>query len=81
MAFIKGYKYTSEQAAINAREQCDVYYGIPVSPDDVTKHWVNYEYAELNIPKFWYIISAESLLPILGQAIEFEVITNAPINE
>lgn len=81
MAFFNGYKYTSEQYAIDAREQCDIYYGIPANQNDVTKHWVDYEYAELNTPKFWYIIYADSLLPILGQPIEFEVITNAPINE
>ena len=74
MAFIKGYQYITQQEAINARELCDTYYGIPKSPDDVTQHWVDYNFAQLNEPQFWYITFDESLLPILGQPTEFEVI-------
>lgn len=74
MAFINGYKYYTELEAINAREECDAYYGIPVSPDDVTQNWVDYQFAELNNPQFWYIVFDESLTPILGQPTEFEVI-------
>jgi hypothetical protein len=74
MAFINGYKFTTEQEAINAREACDTYYGIPVAPDDVTQNWVEYSFAGLNTPHFWYIIFDESLLPVLGQPVEFEVI-------
>ena len=74
MAYINGYQYTTEQDAINAREACDAYYGIPVSPDDVTQNWVDYQFANLNNPQFWYIVFDESLTLILGQPIEFEVI-------
>lgn len=73
MQFIKGYKFLNEQDAIDAREQCDAYYGIPVSLDDVTQNWVEYQFAELNNPIFWYIIYDESLISILGQPSEFEV--------
>jgi hypothetical protein len=72
---IKGYKYNIEQQAIDARETCDTYYCIPVSPDDVTQNWVDYNFAELNNPQFWYIIYDESLLPVLGEPVEFDVIT------
>jgi hypothetical protein len=75
MASINGYQYITEQEAINARELCDVYYGIPVAPDDVTQNWVDYQFAELNTPPFWYIVFDDSLLPVLGQPTEFEVIT------
>jgi hypothetical protein len=75
MASINGYKYFTEQEAINARELCDSYYGIPVTPDDVTQNWVDYQFAELNTPQFWYIVFDESLTPILGTPIEFEVVT------
>ncbi len=75
MQSINGYQYTTEQEAINARELCDVYYGIPVSPDDVTQNWVDYQFAELNTPQFWYIVFDESLTQILGTATEFEVVT------
>ncbi len=75
MQSIKGYQYITEQEAINKRELCDTYYGIPVVPDDVTQNWVDYQFAELNTPQFWYIVFDESLAPILGTPIEFEVIT------
>ena len=75
MASINGYKYLTEQDAINARESVDTYYGIPVNSTDVTQNWVDYQYAELNTPPFWYIVYDESLLPILGQPSEFEVVT------
>ena len=75
MASIKGYQYITEQEAINARELCDSYYGIPVAPDDVTQNWVDYQFAELNNPQFWYIVFDESLLVVLGTPSEFEVVT------
>jgi len=71
---MQGYQYTTETEAIAAQQQCDLYYGIPKSPEDVTQHWCGYNFAELNDPQFWYITFDESLLPILGQPIEFEVI-------
>lgn len=74
MASINGYKFTTEQDAINARESVDTYYGIPVSPDDVTQNWVNYQVAELNTPQFWYITFNDSLEVVLGKPTEFEVV-------
>lgn len=74
MASINGYQYNTEQEAINAREACDAYYGIPVTPDDVTQNWVDYQFAELNTPQFWYIVHDESLTPVLGTPTEFEVV-------
>ena len=75
MQSINGYQYNTEQEAINAREACDAYYGIPVAPDDVTQNWVDYQFASLNDPQFWYIIFDESLTPILGTPTDFEVVT------
>jgi hypothetical protein len=75
MASINGYQYNTEQEAINARESVDSYYGIPVTPDDVTQNWCDYNFAELNNPQFWYIVFDESLTPILGTPTEFEVVT------
>jgi hypothetical protein len=74
MQFINGYKYTTEEEAIAAQKQCDTFYGIPKTPEDITQHWVGYNFAELNTPQFWYITFDESLLQVLGQPIEFEVI-------
>lgn len=70
---ITGYKYTTEQDAIDAREQVDTYYGIPVSHDDVTQNWVDYNTATLDNPIFWYIVFDESIRVILGEPTEFEV--------
>lgn len=72
---ILGYKYDTEQNAIDARESCDAYYGIPVSPDDITQNWVEYQIAELNIPQFYYIIYDESLKVILGDPQTLDIIT------
>jgi hypothetical protein len=74
MQSINGYKYTSENQAIEAKLQCNEYYGIPLNPGDVTQNWVDYQFAELNDPQFWYIIYDETLLPVLGTPIEFTVI-------
>lgn len=69
-----GYQYTTEQDAINARESVDTYYGIPVNPTDVTQNWVSYQFAELNTPTFWYITYDDSLLPVLGEPTEFDIV-------
>jgi hypothetical protein len=75
MQSINGYKYTTENQAIEAKLQCNEYYGIPLNPGDVTQNWVDYQFAELNDPQFWYIIYDETLLLVLGEPIQFEVIT------
>jgi hypothetical protein len=75
---VTGYKYTNQQDAIDAREQCDAYYGIPVSPDDVTQNWVDYTTANLDTPVFYYITFDESLEVVLGQPITFEVTVPNP---
>jgi hypothetical protein len=72
---ITGYKYASEQEAIDARKQCADYYGLPKSPEDVTQYWVDYQEASLDTPIFWYIIFDESIRDILGEPTEFEVTT------
>ena len=77
---IIGFKYTNEQDAINARKQCADYYGLPVTPEDTTKYWVDYETANLDTPIFWYIIFDESIREILGEPTTFEV-TKEPITE
>lgn len=66
-----GYTYNSAIDAQTAVQQCDTYYGIPKNPDDVTQHWVEYEYSVND--NFYFILFDESLLPILGEPVEFEV--------
>ncbi len=74
MQYINGYKYTTENQAIEAKFQCNKYYGIPLNINDVTKNWVDYQFAELNEPQFYYIVYDDTLLPVLGEPINFEVI-------
>ena len=71
---VTGYQYITEQEAINSQKLVDTYYGIPVHPDDITQHWCGYNFAELNDPQFWYTTYDISLVPILGEPTEFEVI-------
>jgi hypothetical protein len=75
MAFINGYKYTTEGEAQAAQKACNDYYKIPESSEDVTQNWVDYLFAELNEPKFWYIVFDESLQVVLGNPTDFEVVT------
>lgn len=65
-----GYKYTTEQEAINTRQTCATYKGLP-NPQGDTLYWVNYSYSELD--RFWYIQYVEDLELVLGQPIEFEI--------
>jgi len=76
---VNGYKYTTEQEAINAREACDTYYGIPIAPNDITQNWVEYQTANLDTPIFYYITFDESLKVVLGNPTDFEV-TIPPLN-
>lgn len=75
---INGYKFLTEQEAIDARALCDVHYGYPKSPDDVTQTWVDYNYADLNSPGFWYIRHNESLTVVLGEPSVFDVTFDDP---
>jgi len=75
---ITGYKYTIEQDAIDARELVDTYYGIPVSPDNVTQNWCDYQTANLDTPIFYYITFDESLEVVLGRPETFEVTIPSP---
>lgn len=69
-----GYKFMSVVDAEIALSQCNSYYGIPVSPTDVTQSWTNFFHANLNQPEFWYIYEHESLIPVLGQPTTFDVV-------
>jgi hypothetical protein len=73
---VLGYKYLTEEDAQQARKDCSDHYGIPVSPEDTTQYWVNYQCATLDEPKFWFILFNDSLTVVLGEPTEFEVNTN-----
>lgn len=65
-----GYKYTTEQQAINARSLCAAYKGLP-NPQGDTLYWVNYYYSAID--NFYYIMYVEGLENVLGQPINFEI--------
>jgi hypothetical protein len=65
-----GYKYTTEQEAIDARTQAATYLGLP-NPNGDTLYWVNYNLAPLD--GFYYIQHVEGLEAVLGTPIEFTV--------
>ena len=71
---IIGYKYTNENDAIQARQDCADFYGLPKTPEDETIYWVDYSEADLNTPIFWYIAFDESIEQILGEPTTFDVI-------
>ena len=68
-----GYKYNSEEKAIEARKQCADFYNLPINSIDITKYWVNYKKADLNTPVFWYIQFVETVEETLGAPETFEV--------
>jgi hypothetical protein len=70
---VNGYKFNTEQEAIDARKQCADYYGLPKTPTDTTLYWVDYQEASLDTPIFWYITFDESIEAILGAPTTFNV--------
>jgi len=67
---MKGYKYTTEQEAIDARSQSATYMGLP-NPTMDTLYWVNYNHSELD--GFYYIQHVENLEQVLGEPTEFTI--------
>jgi hypothetical protein len=65
-----GYKYTTEQEAINARNQAATYKGLPNAQGD-TLYWVNYNHSVID--GFYYIQHVEGLEDVLGTPSEFTV--------
>ena len=65
-----GYKYTTEQEAMDARQLCATYKGLP-NPQGDTLYWVNYSYS--SIDGTYYIQHVEGLESVLGTPIEFTV--------
>jgi hypothetical protein len=65
-----GYKYTTEELAIEARQTIDTHFGYP-KENCVTQHWVDYNLSELD--GFYYIRFDETIETILGTPEEFEV--------
>lgn len=65
-----GYKYTTEQEAIDARTQVASHMGLPNTQGD-TLYWVNYSYS--SIDGFYYIQHVDGLEAVLGEPSEFTI--------
>ena len=65
---MEGYTYTTEQEAVDARKLAADYKGLPINPNDITQHWVNYEFSEPD--NFYYIQYVEDLENVLGSPVE-----------
>jgi hypothetical protein len=70
-----GYKYTTEQEAVNARLLCATYKGLPNSTGD-TLYWVNYSFS--NLDSIYYIQHVDGLENVLGTPIEFTITLLTP---
>lgn len=68
-----GYKYNTEQEAINAKMLGASYKNLP-NPKGDTLYWFDYNYSKLE--GFWYIEHLEGVEVVLGQPIEFEITIN-----
>jgi hypothetical protein len=74
-----GYKYVTENGAINDVTALNIYYGLPASPTDETQDWTSYLTADLDSPVFWYIPYHPTLEPVLGNPETFQVTYPEPI--
>ncbi len=72
-----GYKFNTEQEALNAVTQCDNHYGYP-KQDSMTTNWCWYSFSEAD--NFYYITHDESIEVVLGAPSEFEVTFTEPSN-
>jgi len=71
---MKGYKFTTEEAAQSAIASINLAAGLPKSPEATTQTWTSYNLAELNNPQFYYIRHDEFTESVLGIAEELNVI-------
>lgn len=68
---MQGYKYQTEAEAIEAQVSCDEYYNIVPKEGNIAQHWTGYNYSSLD--NFYYIPAHSSLIPVLGEPIEFDL--------
>ena len=71
---MKGYKFTTEEAAQSAITSINLVAGIPKSLEATTQTWTSYNLAELNNPQFYYIRHDDFTETVLGTPESLEVI-------
>ena len=75
---ITGYKFLTQQSAVDAQQSLNTYYGLPQQPDDITRNWCSIFTADLDSPVFWYIVFDESMRQVLGNPEVFQVLSDDP---
>ena len=70
---MRGWIFDSEQDAVTAIADINAYFGIPVSPDSVTQTYTEY----LPWGDAWAIMEDESLVWLLGDAVELPELNDA----
>lgn len=71
---MKGYQFTTEEAAQAAITSINLAAGLPKSPEAITQTWTSYNLAELNEPQFYYIRHDEFTESVLGEPDELNII-------
>jgi len=74
---MKGYKFTTEEAAQAAITSIDLAAGLPNTPNSTTQTWTSYNFAELNYPNFYYIRHDDFTESVLGEPEELNLIQEA----
>lgn len=70
---MKGYKFTTEEAAQAAIELIEQEANLPKG-DNVTQTWTSYNLAELNSPQFYYIRHDDFTESVLGTPEDLNII-------
>jgi len=71
---MKGYQFTTEEAAQAAITSINLAAGLPKSPEAITRTWTSYNLAEFNEPQFYYIRHDEFTESVLGNPEELNLI-------
>jgi hypothetical protein len=79
MEYSNYYQYNTFEEAQQAVDLCNTFYNIPEAPDNVTRTWVEYQFANLNNPQFYYILFNDTLPPVLGLPTGFGIIVKPPM--
>tara|TARA_R110000751_G_scaffold54820_3_gene117807 strand:+ start:10922 stop:11962 length:1041 start_codon:yes stop_codon:yes gene_type:complete len=80
--YIKGYQFSSEEAAKEARGKSTKSHSFPSKEADFTIYWQNYDIS-LGLKPFWYMVDSGGLERSLGEPTEFlvNIIQDLSFNE
>ncbi len=70
---IQGYKFSEKELANESRSALVSAKALPKNKGDVTLYWQNYEEANLDKPRFYYMRGDKSMIATLGKPETFFV--------